>query len=48
MNLNSLKAYLSDPVDNTSLVIFRMAFGLLLAAEAFGAIMTGWVRRVFM
>ena len=47
MNLNSLKAYLSDPVDNTSLVIFRMAFGLLLAAEAFGAIMTGWVRRVF-
>ena len=47
MNSNSLKAYLSDPVDNTSLVIFRMAFGLLLAAEAFGAIMTGWVRRVF-
>lgn len=47
MSLNSLKEYLREPVDNTSLLIFRLAFGLLLAAEAFGAIMTGWVRRVF-
>jgi len=34
-------------VDNTSLVLFRMAFGLLIAVESFGAILTGWVRRAF-
>ena len=39
--------HLLQPVDNTSLVLFRIAFGLLIAVESFGAIMTGWVKRVF-
>ena len=33
-------------VDNTGLVLFRAVFGLLISLEAFGAIATGWVRRV--
>jgi hypothetical protein len=32
-------------IDNTGLVLFRIAFGLLISIEAFGAIATGWVRR---
>ncbi|MDC8005970.1 HTTM domain-containing protein [Aureisphaera galaxeae] len=34
-------------IDNTGLVLWRIAFGLLIALEGFGAIATGWVRRVF-
>ncbi len=33
------------PIDNAPLIIFRIFFGLLLALESFGAIVTGWVRR---
>ncbi|MFY0591842.1 MAG: HTTM domain-containing protein [Roseivirga sp.] len=36
-----------QPVDNAPLVLFRIVFGFLIFAESFGAIMTGWVRRVF-
>jgi len=46
-NINRLHNHLQQPVDNTSLVLFRMAFGLLIAVESFGAILTGWVRRAF-
>lgn len=35
------------PIDNAPLIIFRIFFGLLLAIESFGAIATGWVKRVF-
>ncbi len=35
------------PIDNAPLIIFRIFFGLLLALESFGAIATGWVRKVF-
>lgn len=35
------------PVDNSPLIIFRMIFGFLIVAEAWGAIATGWVRRAF-
>lgn len=31
-------------VDNSPLLIFRVFFGILIAAESFGAIATGWVR----
>ncbi len=31
-------------IDNTGLALWRIAFGLLIAIEAFGAILTGWVR----
>jgi hypothetical protein len=33
-------------IDNAPLIIFRIFFGLLLALECFGAIATGWVKRV--
>lgn len=32
-------------IDNSPLVFFRMAFGVLIALESFGAIATGWVGR---
>jgi len=34
-----------EQVDNSPLVLFRVAFGVLIMAESFGAILTGWVRR---
>jgi hypothetical protein len=34
-------------VDNSALVVFRMIYGLLLAAEAFGSIALGAVKRLF-
>ena len=33
-------------IDNTPLVLWRVIFGFLIAAEAFGAIITGWVHDV--
>lgn len=48
MRIRKLITYLEQPVDNTSLVLFRMVFGLLIAVESFGAILTGWVRRGLM
>lgn len=41
-----MNKFLFKQVDNTSLVLFRVIFGLLISIEAFGAIATGWVRRV--
>lgn len=32
-------------VDNSPLIVFRIIFGFLIAAEAWGAIFTGWIRR---
>ncbi len=40
-----MNKFLFKQVDNIGLVLFRVAFGLLIAIEAFGAIFTGWVRR---
>ena len=34
------------PIDNAPLIVFRIFFGFLLFAETFGAILTGWVKRV--
>lgn len=42
MNLNT---WAFKRVDNSALVLFRIIFGLLITAEAWGAIATGWVRR---
>lgn len=41
-----MNKFLFKQVDNIGLVLFRVVFGLLITTEAFGAIMTGWVRRV--
>lgn len=38
---------LLQPIDNAPLIIFRIFFGFLLAAETFGAILTGWVKKNF-
>lgn len=43
MNITS---YLFKQIDNTSLVLFRVLFGLLITLEAWGAIATGWVTHV--
>ena len=37
--------WLFKRVDNSALIFFRIAFGLLIALEAIGGIFTGWVRR---
>lgn len=38
---------LNKPIDNSSLIFFRLVFGLLIFLESAGAIFTGWVKRVF-
>ncbi|WP_299529840.1 HTTM domain-containing protein [Ulvibacterium sp.] len=40
-----LNRLLFTKVDNSPLIIFRIFFGFLIAAECYGALMTGWVRR---
>lgn len=34
-------------IDNSPLIVFRIFFGFLVTCESFGAILTGWVKRVF-
>lgn len=41
-----LNRWLFTHIDNSALILFRILFGVLLAIEAFGAIATGWVRKV--
>ncbi|MEM7548354.1 MAG: HTTM domain-containing protein [Bacteroidota bacterium] len=41
------KDYLNEEIDNSALVLFRISFGFLIAAEGFGAILTGWVHETF-
>lgn len=38
--------YLFTRIDNSALIVFRVFFGFLITCEAWGAIATGWVRRV--
>ncbi len=42
-----MKSVIYKNIDNSPLILFRILFGFLVAAESFGAIMTGWVKRVF-
>jgi len=37
--------FLFKSIDNAQLIVFRVFYGILVAAECFGAIATGWVRR---
>ena len=37
--------FLFSKTDNSSLIIFRIIFGLLITLEAWGAILTGWIRK---
>ena len=45
--LQSVRTFLGTEVDNSPLVLFRMIFGFLAAAESYGAIATGWVNKTF-
>jgi len=47
MSLRWLSDWLSAPVDNGSLVAFRVVFGLLIFLESAGSIATGWVTNVY-
>ena len=38
--------WLSRPMDNSPLILFRILFGALISLECFGAIATGWVREI--
>ncbi|MAU15052.1 MAG: hypothetical protein CMH46_05870 [Muricauda sp.] len=40
-----LNQFLFKRIDNAQLVVFRIFYGLLVSAECYGAIATGWVRR---
>ncbi|PKA98724.1 vitamin K-dependent gamma-carboxylase-like protein [Flavobacteriaceae bacterium MAR_2009_75] len=40
-----MKRFLFTKIDNSPLIIFRIFFGVLVALECYGAILTGWVRR---
>jgi hypothetical protein len=41
-----MRNWLFKRVDNSSLIVFRIIFGLLITLEAWGAIATGWVHEV--
>lgn len=38
--------FLFKAIDNSPLVVFRIFFGFLVTCESFGAILTGWVKRI--
>jgi len=40
-----LNRLLFTKIDNSALLIFRIFFGILVALECYGAILTGWIRR---
>jgi len=41
-----MNKFLFKHIDNSGLIVFRIVFGLLCFLEAFGAVLTGWVRKV--
>ncbi|WP_298237386.1 HTTM domain-containing protein [uncultured Algibacter sp.] len=41
-----LNKWVFKHIDNSALIVFRILFGLLCFLESFGAILTGWVKRV--
>ncbi|WP_422349936.1 HTTM domain-containing protein [Flagellimonas sp.] len=40
-----MNQFLFKKIDNAQLIVFRVFYGLLVSAECYGAIATGWVRR---
>ncbi|PCJ98894.1 MAG: hypothetical protein COA50_01260 [Flavobacteriaceae bacterium] len=39
-----LNRFLFKKIDNSPLILFRIFFGILIASECYGAILTGWVK----
>lgn len=39
--------YWLESIDNSQLIVFRVIFGLVIAADAFGGMATGWTHRAF-
>jgi len=39
--------FLFNRIDNSQIIVFRIFFGLLMMAECWGAIATGWVKETF-
>lgn len=39
--------FLFHRIDNSPIIVFRIFFGLLMTAECWGAIATGWVKKAF-
>lgn len=46
--LSTLHRALFTPVSNKPLILFRILFGSVMAAEALGSIFTGWVKETWM
>lgn len=42
-----MRKWLTETIDNSGLVIFRILLGLLIVGESFGAIFLGWIEAVF-
>lgn len=45
--MKTINQFLFKKIDNAQLVVFRVFYGILICCEAFGAILTGWVKRTF-
>ena len=43
-----LDQWLYKRVDNSALIVFRVIFGFLITAEAWGAIATGWIKKTLL
>jgi len=43
--MNSINRYLFTKIDNASLVLFRIFFGILIALECYGAMISGWIKQ---
>jgi len=42
--MNTISRLLFTKIDNSPLLVFRIFFGILVALECYGAILTGWVK----
>lgn len=42
-----LNKFLFKQIDNSALIVYRFFFGIIIACEGFGAILTGWVKHTF-
>jgi len=43
--MKTLNRFLFTKIDNASLILFRIFFGILISFECYGAIFTGWIER---